>query len=222
MPNWGPVETNDGTKRMARIVSVDLPNMTAYGVSQQEGTTDILLKHMPSGMVLIPQIGEEWVIERHWDTWVLAYRSDWQNTLFYDLAVGDTKLGGKRLILSGDRVEVNSAASYEASATLSSGITGFVKYQTSPTGEVFCWGEVGFAATSGSAFKNIATLANLPEGVIVRPSSRRNFAGIATGTSNTYAAAMMQMQTDGRITLYTNGDVPCTGLSFSTSWFVRQ
>lgn len=218
--DYAATESND--LKMVQIISVNLHNLTAIGANVDK-VIEIQLNRSPSGMLIIPNEGERWIIQRTWTSWVLSYRTEWQNPLFLDNPdIGETKIGAStQLTLQANSISLKTNTAIERNATLSAGITGgFVKYQISPGGQIFCWGEVSFASYSGvQIVKNVATLVNSVDPAIqVLPNTRRLFNG-TTGPSLSQSV-LMQIGSDGIVSFWTTPSVNQTDLYFSTSWYV--
>jgi hypothetical protein len=208
--------------KIVQIISVNPNNLTAIAANADR-MIEVQLNRSPAGILIIPNEGERWIIQRTWTNWVLSHRTEWQNPLFLDNPdVGETRIGASTVLtLQANSMNFKTNTANERSATLATGITGgFVKYQIAPSGHIYCWGEVSFAAYSGAqVVKNIATLSNSidPE-IQVIPSTRRLFNG-TTGPSLTQSV-LIQMGTSGTLSFWTTPSVNQTDLYFSTSWYV--
>lgn len=223
MGKYDPVPFLEEGKKMVRIISVNLNDLTAVANNSREGKVLVSLDRANSGIVHIPQVGEEWIIEKAWDEWFLFARTHWQNPLFTnDLTQGEDRIGGnKLLVIQADKIRIDdSSSATELSATLNTGMTGFIKCKIGPIGNIYCWGEVGIAATVTSNTEVLLGTFTDPSGFILSPASDRYFQG--NGNPTNQGVRMRIHRTSNTTQIYGNGlaSVTISIIQFSTSWLM--
>lgn len=72
MANHSSAPSTAGQQQIVAITTVDLVGLLASGRTRQQTTVSVDLRYMPGAMHVIPSVGDQWIVRRFGQSWMLV------------------------------------------------------------------------------------------------------------------------------------------------------